>query len=101
MSSLNIISVRNKFDLLVDIIKDSIDILMISEIKLDSSFPKRQFTLNHIDLIEMEMVVENCYLSVTIYPQKETIESQMRNISNILPIDVMGECLNIKICQYY
>lgn len=74
---------------------------MISEIKLDSSFPKGQFTLNHIDLIEMEMVVESCYLSVTIYPQKETIESQMRNISNILPIDVMGECLNIKICQYY
>ena len=40
---LNINSVRNKFDLLSDIIKNNIDILMISETKLDSSFPNGQF----------------------------------------------------------
>ena len=40
---LNINSVRNKFDLLSDIIKNNIDILMISETKLDSSFPNAQF----------------------------------------------------------
>ena len=37
---LNINSVRNKFDLLAEIIKSNIDILMISETKLDSSFPR-------------------------------------------------------------
>ena len=42
---LNINSVRNKFDLLSDIIKNNIDILMISETKLDSSFPNGQFQI--------------------------------------------------------
>ena len=40
---LNINSLRNKFDLLANIVKDKIDILMISETKLDSSFPKGHF----------------------------------------------------------
>ena len=43
---LNIISVRNKFDLLSNIIKNNIDILMISETKLDSSFPNGQFQIH-------------------------------------------------------
>ena len=40
---LNINSVRNKFDFLADIVKDNVDILMISESKLDDSFPDSQF----------------------------------------------------------
>ena len=43
---LNINSVRNKFDSLADIIKDNIDILMISETKVDNSFPDGQFFLD-------------------------------------------------------
>ena len=43
---LNINSLRKKFDLLANIIKDKIDILMIFETKLDSSFPKGQFNLH-------------------------------------------------------
>ena len=39
-------SVRNKFDLLSDIIKNNIDILMISETKLNSSFPNGQFQIH-------------------------------------------------------
>ena len=35
---LNINSIRNKFDSLADVIKDNIDILMISECKVDNSF---------------------------------------------------------------
>ena len=42
---LNINSVRNKFDLLSGIIKSIIDILMISETKLDSPFPNGQFQI--------------------------------------------------------
>ena len=38
--------VRNKFDLLNDIIKKNINILMISEIKLDSSFPNGNFQIH-------------------------------------------------------
>ena len=35
----NINSVRNKVDLLADIVKNNIDILMISETRLDLTFP--------------------------------------------------------------
>ena len=40
---LNINSVWNKFDFLADIVKDNVDILMVSESKLDDSFPDSHF----------------------------------------------------------
>ena len=40
---LNMNSVRNKIHLLADLIKDKIDIMLISETKLDCTFPKSQF----------------------------------------------------------
>ena len=40
---LNINSLRYKFDLFSEQVKDSIDILMVSETKLDDSFPEAQF----------------------------------------------------------
>ena len=43
---LNVNSVRNKLELLSDIIKNNIDILMISETKLDQSFPNGQFQIH-------------------------------------------------------
>ena len=46
IGQLNINSIRNKFDSLNEIIKDNIDVLLISETKIDSSFPTAQF---HID----------------------------------------------------
>ena len=42
---LNINSIRKKFDSLMEIITGNIDILMISETKLDGSFPKGQFLI--------------------------------------------------------
>ena len=39
-------SVQNKFDYLADIIKGNIDILMISETKVDDSFQDDQFFLD-------------------------------------------------------
>ena len=42
---ININSIRNKFDLLMNIIKNEIDIFMISETKIDNSFPISQFTM--------------------------------------------------------
>ena len=63
--------VRSKFELLSDITKSSIDILMISETKLDSPIPnvKSMAILKLIDLTVMEMVVEYLYLSARIYQQ--------------------------------
>ena len=43
---LNINSIRNKFDFLAHQVKGNIDILMISETKLDESFASGQFLLD-------------------------------------------------------
>ena len=43
---MNINSIQNKFNSLADIIKDIIDILMISETKVDDSFPDDQLFLD-------------------------------------------------------
>ena len=45
-AQLNLNSIRKKFDSLVDIIKNNIDILMISETKLDPSFPTGHFHIH-------------------------------------------------------
>ena len=42
---LNVNSLRNKFEMLEELIKDKIDIFLISETKLDSSFPSGQFVI--------------------------------------------------------
>ena len=42
---LNINSLKNKFDLLSKQVKGSIDILMVSETKLNDSFPEGQFLI--------------------------------------------------------
>ena len=45
LAHLNINSPRNKFDLLTDQIKGNVDVLVISETKLDDSFPTGQFKI--------------------------------------------------------
>ena len=45
IAHLNINLIRNKFDFLADIVKDDIDILMISESKLGDLFPDTQFLI--------------------------------------------------------
>ena len=46
IGQLNINYLRHKFDLLTDQIKDNIDTLMITETKLNESFPIGQFFIN-------------------------------------------------------
>ena len=46
IAQLNINSKRNKFDSLNEIIKDNVDVLLISETKIDSSFPTAQFYIH-------------------------------------------------------
>ena len=43
---LNINSLRNKFDMLSELIKGFVDVFMISETKLDDSFPESQFFID-------------------------------------------------------
>ena len=70
---LNINSIRNKLDSLVNIIKKNIEIFIISERKLDHLFLLDSFTfmafLNLKGLIDMVMVPEYFCTSVKIYLQ--------------------------------
>ena len=50
ISHININSIRKKFDNLKHIISGSVDILLISETKIDSSFPSKQFILDGYSL---------------------------------------------------
>ena len=43
---ININSIRNKFEHFSHMIRDKLDVLIIAETKLDSSFPSSQFTIN-------------------------------------------------------
>lgn len=45
IAHLNINSLRNKFEDLKSLVKDKVDILCITETKLDKSFPEGQFTM--------------------------------------------------------
>ena len=72
-AQLNINSIRNKFDSLVDIVKSNIDILMISETNWIHLFLLDSFTfmtfLNLIGWIEIVMVLEYYCIFVKIYLQ--------------------------------
>ena len=46
IAQININSIRNKFDALVSGIRGNVDILTISETKIDDSFPNRQFLID-------------------------------------------------------
>ena len=46
IAHLNINSLRNKFEFLISVIKDNIEVFMISEAKIDQSFPTNQFMIN-------------------------------------------------------
>ena len=68
---LNINSIRNMFDFLAHLVKGNINVLMISETKLDESYPPSQFfwmaTVSPSVLIGMGMAVVFCFTLETIY----------------------------------
>ena len=45
LDHLSINSIRNKFDLLVSQVKENVDVMVISETKLDEFFPNGQFKI--------------------------------------------------------
>ena len=42
---ININSIRNKFELLFSLVSNNIDVLLISEMKIDNTFPVSQFSV--------------------------------------------------------
>jgi len=46
IATLNINSICNKFEQLITIVRNKVDILVITETKLDTSFPESQFLMH-------------------------------------------------------
>ena len=57
---LNINSVRNKFDTLDEIVK-AFDIFLISESKLDNTFPINQFSIRVIKFLDESVIVSEVF----------------------------------------
>ena len=54
IGNLNVNSLRNKFVAIDELIKNKIDICLISETKLDESFPKQQFKINGYKMFQKD-----------------------------------------------
>ena len=54
LGHLNINSLRNKFELIADVIQGTFDIFLLSETKIDESFPDKQFRLNNYKIFRKD-----------------------------------------------
>ena len=54
ISHLNINSIRNKFEPLKNIIKGNLDILVLTETKIDESFPNQEFRIDGYTSIRLD-----------------------------------------------
>ena len=68
LAQINFNSIRNKFDVLMTGIQNKVDILLISETKLDETFPTRQL-LHHTVWIGMALGVVYLLMLEKIYHQ--------------------------------
>ena len=54
LGHLNINSLRNKFESIADVIQGTFDIFLLSETKIDESFPDKQFCLNNYKIFRKD-----------------------------------------------
>ena len=75
IGQLNINSIRNIFDLLVLAVVRNLDILLIAETKIDSSFPERQFEI--VGFTTPYRVDRDCYGGGTLLYIRQHIPSKL------------------------
>ena len=80
LEHINIKSIRNKFDILVQQITNNVDALMISETKLDNSFPEGQFLISGYS--SPFRFDRNCRRGDIILYVREDIPSKLFSIEN-------------------
>ena len=79
VAQININSLRNKFDFLVQMMSNNIDILLISETKIDSSFPNAQFYIEGYTMYRRDRNMNGGGLMLYV---REDIPSCLLNIDN-------------------
>ena len=81
ISHININSIRNKFELLAEAVMGNVDILMVTETKIDKSFPTSQFiVLSFTSPYRFGRIKEEG--GILVY-KREDIPSELLNISYI------------------
>ena len=76
LGHLNINSLRNKFETVKNIIEDTFDIFLISETKIDNSFPNSEFSINGYRMFRRD---SNCFGGGLCLYVKDRIASKQLN----------------------
>ena len=105
ISQININSIRNKFELLTEAVMGNVDILMVTETKIDKSFPTRPFIITGFtSAYHFDRTNEGGWILVNI---TEDIPSKLLNISYIASdIECLGTEVNLRkvkwltVCSY-
>ena len=105
ISHININSIRNKFELLAEAVMGNVDILMVTETKIDESFPTSQFIISgYSSPYRFDRNKDGGGILVYI---REDIPSKLLNISYIASgIECLGTEENLRkvkwlvICSY-
>ena len=126
IAQMNINSLRNKFEFLVEIIKNNVDILLVSETKIDSSFPNTQFyiigyTTYRLDrnlnggglllyvkddipssMLNLNLSIEGFFIEINVRKKKWLVGcSYNPKTSSILThLENIGRCLNKTLSTY-
>ena len=83
LGHLNVNSVRNKLSSIVELVKDNIDALLISETKINSSFPSEQSAIDNYNIFCRD---QNCFGGGLMFYVNEIIScrqlSPKQNYSN-------------------
>ena len=93
LAHINISSIRNKLDISVQQITNNVDILMISETKLDNSFPKGQFLIPEYS--SPYRFDRNCRGRGIMLYVREDIPSKLLSIKN-QPIEGFYKEINLR-----
>ena len=92
LAQLNINSIRNKFDLLFEGIKGKVDVLMISETKIDETFPSRQFYIERFT--PSYRLDRNCHEGGILVYVREDIPSKLIEMNS--SVESISIELNLK-----
>ena len=90
IAQLNINSLRYKFDSLVEILRSNVDILLISETKIDSSFPTAKFKIEGYTTYRLDRILNGGGILLYV---REDIPSTLLNTELLIE----GFCIEINI----
>ena len=93
VAHLNINSIRNKFEFLVTKLNNNIDILMITETKLDDSFPINQFRIDGFQIFRFDRSSNGG--GIIFYIRDNIPAKQLNNY--ILPNDIEAIIIEINL----